>query len=74
MVVMGKVHSLSKDFRDARREYYGKVYGISSEPARWQTCVYVVDGSMIFATGRMYVEEEFTGDSKANVRIIFIYY
>ena len=74
MVVMGKVSSLSKEFRDARSEYYSKVYGATSEPARWRTCVSFAGGSMIFATGRMYVEKEFAGDSKTNVRIIIILY
>ena len=68
---MERVLYLSAEFTDAYYDYYRKVLG-ASQPERWRKCVETVNQRMKFATGRMYVEEKFAGDSKTNVRNIVI--
>ncbi|XP_072047613.1 endothelin-converting enzyme homolog [Amphiura filiformis] len=66
-LVMTKVSSLSKRFRDAKQEYYKVLYGTTTVPPRWRDCVDDSNGVFGFATGRMYVEENFDAKSKANI-------
>ncbi len=63
-----RVGALSVRFRDVRQKVYEVFYGIPETPPRYRTCVGVVNGAMVFASGRLYVDKHFSGDSKANVR------
>lgn len=57
--------SLSKDFRDAHFDFYGKVlYGQKKQKERWKTMVARVDGSLGDLLGQLYVKKYFTPDAK----------
>ncbi len=64
---MNRISSLSQRFRDAQQAYYSVLYGTSSVSARWRDCVDYVNDALEFASGRMYVVENFAGDSKESV-------
>jgi putative endopeptidase len=58
-------NSLSKDFRDARFEFYGKTLsGQKVQKERWKKMVSNVDGSLGELLGQLYVEKYFTADAK----------
>ncbi|XP_072047168.1 membrane metallo-endopeptidase-like 1 [Amphiura filiformis] len=65
-----RISYLSQRFRDEQVKIREVFYGIPSKPPRYRTCVSVVNGALMFATGRMYVREHFPGESKANVEIM----
>uniref|UniRef100_A0A8C7CDU3 Membrane metalloendopeptidase like 1 n=1 Tax=Oncorhynchus kisutch TaxID=8019 RepID=A0A8C7CDU3_ONCKI len=66
-VVMERVSSLSRRFKDARAHYRKALYGTTVEDARWRDCVRYVQGSMENAVGALYVRETFAGESKRMV-------
>nr|XP_046167861.1 membrane metallo-endopeptidase-like 1 [Oncorhynchus gorbuscha]XP_046167862.1 membrane metallo-endopeptidase-like 1 [Oncorhynchus gorbuscha] len=66
-VVMERVSSLSRRFKDARAHYRKALYGTTVEEARWRDCVRYVQGSMENAVGALYVRESFAGESKRMV-------
>ncbi|KAK6318912.1 membrane metallo-endopeptidase-like 1 [Coregonus clupeaformis] len=66
-VVMERVSSLSRRFKDARAHYRKALYGTTVEEARWRDCVRYVQGSMDNAVGALYVRETFAGESKRMV-------
>ncbi len=68
---MTKLSSLSQKFRDAQQDYYKVLDGTTTVPPRWRDCVDDVNSVFGFATGRMYIEENFDAKSKANVRDTF---
>uniref|UniRef100_A0A4W5P791 Membrane metalloendopeptidase like 1 n=1 Tax=Hucho hucho TaxID=62062 RepID=A0A4W5P791_9TELE len=63
-LVMERVSSLSRRFKDARAHYRKALYGTTVEEARWRDCVRYVQGSMENAVGALYVRETFAGESK----------
>lgn len=69
-ISMNRLSSLSQRFRDAQQVYYNILYGTSSVSARWRDCVDYVNDVLEFASGRMYVIENFGGDSKKNMEIM----
>ncbi|XP_072047744.1 neprilysin-like [Amphiura filiformis] len=69
-ITMNRISSLSQRYRDAQQVYYNVLYGTSSVSARWRDCVDYVNGALEMASGRMYVEENFAGDSKENMAIM----
>jgi len=57
--------SLSKDFRDAHFDFFGKVlYGQKQQKVRWKTMVARVDGGLGELLGQLYVQKYFTPDAK----------
>uniref|UniRef100_A0A8C7JPG8 Membrane metalloendopeptidase like 1 n=1 Tax=Oncorhynchus kisutch TaxID=8019 RepID=A0A8C7JPG8_ONCKI len=66
-LVMERVSSLSRRFKDARAQYRKALYGTTVEEARWRDCVRYVQGSMENAVGALYVRETFAGESKRMV-------
>ncbi|XP_072047026.1 neprilysin-like [Amphiura filiformis] len=64
-ITMDSISGLSQRFRDAQQVYYNVLGGTSSVSARWRDCVDY--GALEMASGRMYVEENFAGDSKENM-------
>uniref|UniRef100_A0A674EIK0 Membrane metallo-endopeptidase-like 1 n=1 Tax=Salmo trutta TaxID=8032 RepID=A0A674EIK0_SALTR len=66
-LVMERVSSLSRRFKDARAHYRKALYGTTVEEARWRDCVRYVQGSMENAVGALYVRETFAGESKRMV-------
>jgi endothelin-converting enzyme/putative endopeptidase len=44
--------------------------GIKEQPARWKTCVTVVDDNLGEALGQLYVEKAFGADSKARMKAL----
>ncbi|KFM04072.1 Membrane metallo-endopeptidase-like 1 [Aptenodytes forsteri] len=67
-LVIDRVSSLSRRFRDARASYRKALYGTTLEEARWRECVSYVNNNMENAVGAMYVRETFAGESKRMVR------
>ncbi|XP_072047754.1 membrane metallo-endopeptidase-like 1 [Amphiura filiformis] len=61
------ISSLSRQFLDARQDFHKVLSGSNAETPRWSECVGTTNGYLAFATGRMYIEEQFTGDSKKNI-------
>src|SRR6202012_3348206 len=56
---------LSKNFRDAHFDFFGKVlYGSKVQRERWKTMVDQVDGGLGELLGQLYVEKYFTPDAK----------
>ena len=64
---MNRVTNLSRRFRDAQQDYNNILFGTTTVTARWRFCVDYINEAMMFATGRLYVPEQFGGDSKKNV-------
>ncbi|NWH73284.1 MMEL1 protein, partial [Piaya cayana] len=67
-LVIDRVSSLSRRFKDARASYRKALYGTTLEEARWRECVSYVNNNMENAVGAMYVREAFAGESKRMVR------
>ncbi|XP_053942086.1 membrane metallo-endopeptidase-like 1 isoform X3 [Cuculus canorus] len=63
-LVIDRVSSLSRRFKDARASYRKALYGTPLEEARWRECVSYVNNNMENAVGAMYVRETFAGESK----------
>ncbi|NXD28358.1 MMEL1 protein, partial [Spelaeornis formosus] len=66
-LVIDRVSSLSRRFKDARASYRKALYGTTLEEARWRECVSYVNNNMENAVGAMYVRETFAGESKRMV-------
>jgi putative endopeptidase len=61
----GSANSLSKAFRDARFEFFGKTLsGQKVQKERWKTMVSTVDGGLGELLGKLYVDKYFTADAK----------
>ena len=61
----GNATLLSKNFRDAHFDFFGKVlYGSKVQRERWKTVVDQVDGGLGELLGQIYVEKYFTPDAK----------
>ncbi|KAG8434193.1 hypothetical protein GDO86_012533 [Hymenochirus boettgeri] len=63
-LVLDRVSSLSRRYKDARANYRKALYGTTLEEARWRECVSYVNSNMENAVGAMYVKETFAGESK----------
>ncbi|XP_053546318.1 membrane metallo-endopeptidase-like 1 [Bombina bombina] len=63
-LVIDRVSSLSRRYKDARSNYRKALYGTTLEEARWRECVSYVNSNMENAVGAMYVRETFAGESK----------
>ena len=64
----GSASYLSRDFRDARFAFRGRVLsGQEQERPRWQLGVGVVEGTLGEAVGKLYVERHFSPESKARM-------
>ncbi|XP_036389931.1 membrane metallo-endopeptidase-like 1 [Megalops cyprinoides] len=66
-LIIDRVSSLSRRFKDARAHYRKALYGTTVEEARWRDCVRYVQSSMENAVGALYVRETFAGESKRMV-------
>ncbi|XP_061893541.1 membrane metallo-endopeptidase-like 1 isoform X2 [Entelurus aequoreus] len=66
-LVIDRVNSLSRRFKDARARYRKTLYGTTVEDAGWRECVRYVQSSMENAVGALYVRETFAGESKRMV-------
>ncbi|XP_065506002.1 membrane metallo-endopeptidase-like 1 isoform X3 [Caloenas nicobarica] len=71
-LVIDRVSSLSRRFKDARASYRKALYGTTLEEARWRECVSYVNNNMENAVGAMYVREAFAGESKRMVRDLIV--
>ncbi|MCD0487733.1 M13 family metallopeptidase [Pedobacter sp. MC2016-14] len=61
--------ALSKAFRDANFEFYGKVLnGQKQQKERWKTMLSKVDGGLGELLGQFYVEKYFTPDAKKRMK------
>uniref|UniRef100_A0A667WSF6 Membrane metalloendopeptidase like 1 n=1 Tax=Myripristis murdjan TaxID=586833 RepID=A0A667WSF6_9TELE len=66
-LIIDRVNSLSRRFKDARAQYRKALYGTTVEEAWWRDCVRYVQSSMENAVGALYVRETFAGESKRMV-------
>ncbi|KPP69864.1 membrane metallo-endopeptidase-like 1-like [Scleropages formosus] len=66
-LIIERVSSLSRRFKEARAQYRKALYGTTAEEARWRDCVRYVQSSMENAVGALYVRETFAGESKRMV-------
>lgn len=58
-------NALSKDFRTARFDFFGKtMQGLKEPKERWKTIVSSTDGNIGELLGQLYVKEHFTPESK----------
>uniref|UniRef100_A0A3B3SV54 Membrane metalloendopeptidase like 1 n=1 Tax=Paramormyrops kingsleyae TaxID=1676925 RepID=A0A3B3SV54_9TELE len=67
-LIIERVSSLSRRFKEARAHYRKVLYGTTVEEARWRDCVRYVQSSMENAVGALYVRETFAGESKRMVK------
>ena len=56
---------LASQFADEAFAFQSTVFGLPSQPARWETCVARTDGALGFAVSKLYVDAAFGGDAKA---------
>ncbi|MBN3307722.1 MMEL1 protein, partial [Amia calva] len=63
-LIIDRVSSLSRRFKDARAHYRKALDGTTVEEARWRDCVRYVKSNMENAVGALYVRETFAGESK----------
>ena len=56
---------LASEFADEAFAFQSAVFGLPSEPPRWETCVARTDGALGFALSKLYVDAAFGGDAKA---------
>ncbi len=63
-LVNGLVSDLGQTFIDIRQKYINVISGTSATSARWQRCVNEDNDVLEFATGRLYVEENFPANAK----------
>lgn len=54
---------LRQEYRDAQFAFEKVVYGLDLPAPRWKTCVSVVDRTLGFALGRLYVDQRFNVDA-----------
>uniref|UniRef100_A0A7N8WYF4 Membrane metallo-endopeptidase-like 1 n=1 Tax=Mastacembelus armatus TaxID=205130 RepID=A0A7N8WYF4_9TELE len=66
-LIIDRVNSLSRRFKDARARYRKTLYGTTVEDAWWRECIRYVQSSMENAVGALYVRETFAGESKQMV-------
>ncbi|KAF3690008.1 Membrane metallo-endopeptidase-like 1 [Channa argus] len=66
-LIIDRVNSLSRRFKDARARYRKTLYGTTVEDAWWRECVRYIQSSMENAVGALYVRETFAGESKQMV-------
>ncbi|CAL8339969.1 unnamed protein product [Merluccius merluccius] len=66
-LILDRVNSLSRRFKEARAQYRKALYGTTVEEVRWRDCVRYVQSSMENAVGALYVRETFAGESKRMV-------
>ncbi|XP_028663199.2 membrane metallo-endopeptidase-like 1 isoform X2 [Erpetoichthys calabaricus] len=66
-LLMDRVSSLSRRFKEARAHYRKALYGTTVEETRWRDCVRYVQSHMENAVGALYVRETFAGHSKQMV-------
>jgi predicted metalloendopeptidase len=60
--------TLPKKFDDEHFDFYGrKLEGQPEQRARWKRCASSVDGALGEALGQVYVQQYFSGDSKAKM-------
>uniref|UniRef100_A0A8C6SV70 Membrane metallo-endopeptidase-like 1 n=1 Tax=Neogobius melanostomus TaxID=47308 RepID=A0A8C6SV70_9GOBI len=71
-LVIDRVNSLSRRFKDARARYRKNLYGTTVEDAWWRECVRYVQNSMENAVGALYVRETFAGESKRMVSDLIV--
>lgn len=65
----GAAPSLSKSFRDARFDFFGKVLNGQKQPKeRWKTILSTVDNGVGELLGQVYVEKYFTPDAKKRMK------
>ncbi|XP_072553129.1 membrane metallo-endopeptidase-like 1 isoform X1 [Salminus brasiliensis] len=67
-LVIDRVSSLSRRFKDARAQYKKALYRNTMADARWRDCVRYVQNTMENAVGALYVKQAFAGESKRMVR------
>ncbi|XP_070546680.1 endothelin-converting enzyme 1-like isoform X2 [Ptychodera flava] len=65
--ISGFAGLLSDPFIDIVMQYVAATQGITDVPPRWKTCVSGTDSTLGFATGALFVQEEFTAESKTAV-------
>jgi putative endopeptidase len=64
----GAANALSKDFRDARFEFFGKTMsGQKVQKERWKKMVSTVDADLGELLGQIYAEKYFTADAKTRM-------
>ncbi|MCC8408371.1 M13 family metallopeptidase [Mucilaginibacter sp. UR6-1] len=64
-VLNGAAGDLSKKFRDARFDFFGRtLYGQKEQKERWKNMASQVDGGLGELLGQLYVEKYFTPDAK----------
>ncbi|MCD8740722.1 M13 family metallopeptidase [Mucilaginibacter roseus] len=64
-VLNGAAGDLSKKFRDARFDFYGRtLYGQKEQKERWKDMASQVDGGLGELLGQLYVEKYFTPEAK----------
>uniref|UniRef100_A0A8C1IV11 Membrane metallo-endopeptidase-like 1 n=1 Tax=Cyprinus carpio TaxID=7962 RepID=A0A8C1IV11_CYPCA len=68
MLIMERVSSMSRRFKDMRAHYRKALHGTTVEEVRWRDCVRYVQGNMENAVGALYVRAVFSGNSKRMVR------
>lgn len=56
---------LASEFADEAFAFQSAVFGLPSEPPRWETCVARTDGALGFALSKLYVDAAFGGDAKS---------
>ncbi|XP_058848919.1 membrane metallo-endopeptidase-like 1 isoform X2 [Acipenser ruthenus] len=66
-LIIDRVGSLSRRFKEARANYRKALYGATVEEARWRDCVRYIQSNMENAVGALYVRESFAGESKRMV-------
>ncbi|CAL9704040.1 unnamed protein product [Knipowitschia caucasica] len=71
-LIIDRVNSLSRRFKDARARYRKTLYGTTVEDAWWRECVRYIQSSMENAVGALYVRETFAGESKRMVSDLIV--
>lgn len=56
---------LASEFADEAFVFQSAVFGLPSQPPRWETCVARTDSALGFAVSKLYVDAAFGGDAKA---------
>lgn len=63
-VIDGYGGYLSKAYRDAIFDFSKTLSGVTQQKPRWKTCAGKADSALGFATGKIFVDKKFKGDSK----------
>ena len=65
----GRTQMLPKAFADERFAFFGKVLsGTPKAPERWKRCVQILDGTIGYAIGHLYVNKYFAPEYKAQAQ------